>query len=247
MEATLRAGAAGFIVYPSFNSADNGFYHVLRQRRIPVVLVDSPVSGVDLDVVATDNVRGAYEGARALVQAGCRTIAYLGGSLDALTSRQRLTGFRRALSEAGRNLTDDLLRTGAFSSAFGYQASAEMLQARPDVDGICIANEPLAIGIMHLLRERGIRVPEQVKLCSFFEPNPYVEFFAPLILVRQPRERTGEAAAELLLDRLEEVRRGAPVAPSRHVLLAADLVRPGGSGTFPFHPKTAMKAPGNCV
>ena len=86
-----------------------------------------------------------------------------------------------------------------------------------------IANEPITPGVPRALREQG---RADIRVATFDEPNYAFEFLYPMILVRQPRYDTGRRAAEILFERMQELREAATRSPCREVLLQAEIVVP---------------------
>jgi len=214
---------AGLVICPSFNSAQSG-YHQLMDAAMPFVLVDTMVDGIDADLVSTDNFHGAREAVRNLLAAGCRSIAFLSGYFSASTSRERLAGCRAALAERDLSLHPQLVREGDFSEAHGYEAARRILASRRKVDGFFVANDPIAIGVIRAVREAGRAIPEDIRICTFDEPQVTMNEHVPLIVVRQPRRDVGRKAAEALLERIEERRTGAAPAPARTIRVEAKVM-----------------------
>jgi len=198
---------AGLIAFPSYNSRLQD-YLVLRDRDLPSVLLDTNIEGLNADLVCAENVNGALEGTRILIRNGCRRIAFVSGYFSASTSRARLEGWRAAMEEAGLTVDRDLILDGGFTPEFGRAAVNELLSRRQDVDGIFIANHPVAKGVVPALLERGVRIPEDIKLCTFDQPDLPIEAQVPLVMVKQPYHAEGRAAAELLMQRIAERRSG---------------------------------------
>lgn len=226
MRAAAEQGAAGLIVYPSYTSPLNDYYRALEAAGLPVVLVDSLVEGVETDCVRTANAESAREGVRLMLKAGLKRIGFISGYFRASTSRERLAGARQALAEAGLPLREDHILEGDFTPEFGRKAMTRLLDEEDGVDGVLIANEMITLGAVEAVRDRAAKDGRSARICSFYEPNPFLESFAPALLLRQPREKTGETAAAVLLERIAERQTGKPRVPPRRVLLKAEVILP---------------------
>lgn len=79
---------------------------------------------------------------------------------------------------------------------------ARLLAEHPDLDGVFAANDVMAVGACHVLREHGRRVPEDVAVIGFDDSSAAVACRPPLTTVRQPVEEMAAEMARLLLDRL---------------------------------------------
>ncbi len=198
----LAHPVAGLAICPSYNSTAAG-YHLLTDSGLPFVLIDTMVSGVDADFVATDNLWAARQGTRRLLETGCRSVVFMSGHLTASTSRERLAGVQAALQEQGMALDRRRILAGDFSEAFGAHAMREFLAGGQPLDGLFVANDPIATGALKALRAAGRRVPEDVRVCTFDDPVLPSEESVPLIVVHQPRREIGRKAGDLLLARIQ--------------------------------------------
>jgi DNA-binding LacI/PurR family transcriptional regulator len=216
---------AGLVACPSYNSRPADYQAALAQG-VPLVLMDSPLPGIEVDLVATDGYWSALHGAAELVRSGCRRVAFLAGHFTAATSRERLAGCRSALEAAGLELAPELILEGDFAAAFGYQATRRLLAEHPEVDGLFIANDPITVGAVQAALEAGVRPGNGLQVCTFDEPDLPLEWRRAMILLKQPRYDLGRAAGELLLKRIGERRQHRTPAPAQRVRLQAEIVVP---------------------
>jgi GntR family transcriptional regulator of arabinose operon len=225
----------GVIACPSYNSRPADYQRVL-DAGVSLVLVDTMLEGVGADLVSTDDFWSAYEGAGALLRAGCRNIAYLTGHLTASTSRERLAGFRMAMEEAGVELPPPRISEGAFNADFGHSATQRLLEADPEVDGLFVANDPIAVGVARALREANRRLP----ICSFDEPAVTPEVARSIIHVKQCRYALGRAAGEALIRRIRERTSGQPAMPPCRIRIRAELNEPAQGTMGRIEPENAI-------
>lgn len=187
-------------------------------RRVPVVLINSV--GSVFDSIRVDN-RG---GARALVEhlygLGHRRIAFVRGPASNEEAAERLLGYREALAAHRLPLDPALELAGDFDEDSGYLAGVRLATFAPRPDAIFAANDSMAIGCLSALRERGLRVPEDVALAGF-DDIPIARYLTPaLTSVRVSIAELGGRAMERLLNAIE---RGAE-GPRRHEVMATQLV-----------------------
>ncbi|MFF9144643.1 LacI family DNA-binding transcriptional regulator [Streptomyces sp. NPDC014861] len=181
---------------------------VLRRAKIPTVLGGRPTDGIgpELPYVDCDNRGGAREAVRLLVDRGCRVVAHLAGPRDQTSAVDRALGYRDALGEPD----PALLRHGDFTAESGARTMAELLDRRPDVDGVFAANDLMASGALRVLRERGLRVPEDVAVVGFDDVASIAERTEPpLTTVRQDIEGMGRLMVRLLMSLLNDLGSGA--------------------------------------
>lgn len=183
---------------------------------VPVVFGGRPVRRHEGDyVVDVDNVAGAREATRRLIDIGRTRIATISGPLTMVSSGDRIQGFRAALSEAG--LTPFAEEEGDYSEASGAEAAHRILASgRPDA--IFVASDLMARGALTALRASGVRVPEDIALVGFDDSSVAVTTDPQLTTMRQPMYAQGEAMARVLLSRL------AGEDPPRTTILPTELV-----------------------
>ncbi|MFJ7962253.1 LacI family DNA-binding transcriptional regulator [Streptomyces sp. NPDC096324] len=155
--------------------------------------------------VDCDNRGGARQAVRHLLGLGRTRVAHITGALDQTSAVDRLDGFRDVMADAG----PELVAQGDFTPAGGERAMRELLERRPDVDAVFVANDLSALGVLRVLREHGRRVPEDVAVIGFDDMLPIAEQTdPPLTTVRQEIEEMGRLMARLLIRGLE----GGPAA-----------------------------------
>jgi DNA-binding LacI/PurR family transcriptional regulator len=193
----LQAGNVDGAIILSHHSDDRSY--VQLAKSIPVVFGGRPMSaeGPDAYYVDVDNVRASEEVTRRLVAAGRKRIATVAGPANMAAGLDRLEGWRRAVEAAGQ--PTDLIERGDFTPASGADAMRRLLDRDSGFDGVFFASAQMAAGAMSVLRERGIRVPEDVGVVAF--DNDYFAQSAqpPLTTVEQPTVDVGKKMASVLL------------------------------------------------
>ncbi len=198
----------------------------LRDLGKPVVVIGgkSGFPGVRIDDHAA-----AVEAVRHLLDLGHRRIAFVGvergGEGLHTTPRDRLTGYRSALHEAGLEPSEQLELTGDYTVDGGIAAACEVLE-RPDVTAVFAASDEMAMGLLHALRSAGRDVPRQVSVVGI-DDHP-MALLLDLSTVAQPAPGQGRVAAEMTLDLL----RGVEV-PDADLVLPTHLVVRGTTGPAP--------------
>jgi LacI family transcriptional regulator len=191
----------------------------LRQRRFPFVLVDH--QGIDEagHSVGATNRQGGYEATQHLIGLGHRRIGFVTGSLDMGCARDRLAGYRAALTDAGLPVEADLVREGDFFQPRGYTAAKELLSITRPPSAIFASNDVSAFGVMEAVRDFGKRIPDDVSIIGFDDIPQASQVNPPLTTVRQPLEKMGREAARMLLAYLRD-----PEAPMQRVELPTELI-----------------------
>ncbi|MCU1418316.1 MAG: LacI family DNA-binding transcriptional regulator, partial [Schumannella sp.] len=91
------------------------------------------------------------------------------------------------------------LFVGDWTSAAGYRAAATI---SPDATAVFCGNDQMALGLIHGLAERGIRVPEDISVVGFDDVPEAEHYLPPLTTVAQDFARIGELAVEVLLGQI---------------------------------------------
>lgn len=187
--------------------------------------------------LAFDNEGGARRLTEHLLALGHRHIGYVAGPPERTTTRHRLHGHRRALRERGAALSSSSERStvhGGYDRASGYDGALELLRRSPDVTAVVAANDTVALGVCAALRERGLRVPEDVSVAGF-DDLPFSADASPaLTTVRLPLHEAGARAGRLVLGR-EAVPPGG-VATVRAELMVRSSTAPPRPAHAPLPP-----------
>ncbi|MEU5372944.1 LacI family DNA-binding transcriptional regulator [Streptomyces sp. NPDC005951] len=194
--------------------APHEHYRLLAERKIPVVLVNAAIAGLDFPCVACDDAVAVEQAWRHLVSLGHERIGLVLGPADHIPSRRRLEAARRI---AGGFLADEFVERSIFSLEGGQAAASRLLDR--GVTGIVCASDPLALGAVRAVRRRGLRVPDDVSVVGYDDSAFMTCTEPPLTTVRQPIEAMGRAAVDLLAAQIQ----GSPV-PHAELLFEPELV-----------------------
>jgi LacI family transcriptional regulator len=189
----------------------------LVRRGFPFALLNRTVDDAPCDVCVVDNVAGARLAAEALVRLGHTEIAALLGPATTSTGRDREAGFRAVLDEAAITLPDTRVRSGPFDYAYGHAGVQELLASRPTA--IFAANDVIALGAFNALRAAGVRIPDDLTLIGFDDIAVAAWEVFELTTVRQDIDRMVQAAADMVLERID-----GPGRPPEQVVLEPTLV-----------------------
>jgi LacI family transcriptional regulator len=150
--------------------------------------------------VLPGNEAGAHELGLRVLELGHREIGVIAGPRYLTTTTDRLTGFRRAFADTGVDLPSSRLIYSDFTRDGGAAAAGTLMDAQPGLTALIALNDSMAVGAMATLRERGIRVPDDVSVTGF-DDMPIARDVTPaLTTVRLPLVEMGERAMALALD-----------------------------------------------
>ncbi|MFE9929547.1 LacI family DNA-binding transcriptional regulator [Streptomyces sp. NPDC005533] len=195
---------------------------LLAELGIPTVISGRRSAAEPLPSVDSDNLAGAAEAVRHLLDRGRRTVATITGPLDVYGAQCRLDGYRQALAAVGRPVDEPLIAVGDFTEDGGRRAMRELLERRPGLDAVFAASDVMAAGALRELRAAGRRVPHDVALVGFDDSVVARHMDPPLTSVRQPIEEMGRTMAQVLLARIAgetaETAEASVVLPNRLVV-----------------------------
>jgi DNA-binding LacI/PurR family transcriptional regulator len=184
---------------------------------VPVVAAEAG-PGDAIPVAEVDQLAGGRLATEHLLGLGHRTVAHIAGPEDFMEAQQRVAGWREALTAAGLDAPDPLV--GDWSARAGYELGHQLLQRRPDVTAVFAANDPMALGLLRAMRERGLSAPEDVSVVGF-DDVPEAEYFSPpLTSIRQDFDEIGRRSLALLLEHMQGDARKRP----RRVVVDPELV-----------------------
>lgn len=219
---TIIIAGSGF-VDASLQSAARADLQAFRKTGGRVAVIGRHHLGVD--AVLPDNVEGARAVAGHLLDLGHRRIAVATGSRLLTTVADRLAGVEAAFGAAGLDFSEVPVVEAEFTRAGGKAAAEKVLAEHPDVTAVLAVNDDMAIGILSVLRARGISVPGQVSITGFDDVAVAGDLSPSLTTVRLPMAEMGEQA---LLLALKE-----PGSRPRRRLVGADLVVRDSTGRPP--------------
>lgn len=183
---------------------DDAHIEALYEEGFPIVLHGRRDES-DIPSVDVDNIGGAMMAVDHLLGLGYRRIGMItNASLVYVASRQRLEGYRRALSRAGLSYQEAWVREGNFDQESGYAAIKELLTIDESPRAVFIASDAVAMGALRALYEEGVSVPEQMAIVGFDDITA-ARFATPaLTTVRVPTFSLGWSAADLLIRIIDE-------------------------------------------
>ncbi len=185
----------GVIIIPGSSRGEH--FHIMEET--PVVLVDRLVEGFESDAVLSDNLRGSYDAVKYSLRRGAVRIGFIGGDQSLTSARERYEGYVRALDEAHIPREERLILFGDYHEKSGYELMKSLMELPEPPDHIFISNYFMHLGAARYLLEsdhKGLHILsfDDLPLAAFF---PYTS-----IIVAQPMEELGRAAAELLIKRI---------------------------------------------
>lgn len=208
IETAMRSGVDGIIGVP-VQGRNNPWEAVVR-AGIPLVLVARELPEMDVDFFSTDNELGRGRAAEAVIERGARDIVLVEEDLRITTVDHRIDGFRRALEAHGIPFDSSRVarvpsrRTARGASLWrgedAHRVLSDLLDTGHVPDAFLVGNDYFALGLYAALRERGLRVPDDVLVIGWGD-YPFSRFLdPPLSTLRLSVKELAQRSTERLLD-----------------------------------------------
>lgn len=196
----LLGGNVDGVLVVSHHTGDHSWAHL--DGSLPLVFAGRPLlNAADAYFVEVDNEKGAAAATARLTGSGRKNIATIAGPQDMPPGVDRLSGWRSEVLRAG--LTDALVEIGDFTVASGAAAMQRLLDRRVPLDGVFAANDQMAAGAYSVIREHGLRIPEDIAVVGFDDDYYATSLTPALTTIHHPISLLGEKMAEVLVDLIE--------------------------------------------
>jgi DNA-binding LacI/PurR family transcriptional regulator len=181
---------------------------------VPLIVVEGDLSGRGLSV-GVDQITGARQATQHLIDLGHRAIDHVAGPMTYTEAKGRRTGYEAAMRDAGLNPGE--LWEGDWTPASGYQIGRELARGGRTT-AVFVANDQMAIGVLHAFAEAGVRVPDDISIVGF-DDIPEAGYFNPaLTTVRQDFQAIGQRAIDLVTATLEGAPASVPLLPTELII-----------------------------
>ena len=156
------------------------------QKNIPCMVINNVVQDLNVNFIAVDNLAGGRMATEYLISLGHKRIATVTGNLQTQGGSERLKGFKEALAKAHIDLNDEYVFEGDYSRRSARLAAEHFLSLEKRPTAIFSASDEMALEMMAVVLERGLRVPADISIIGF-DDNPAC-LYGPVALttVRQP-------------------------------------------------------------
>ncbi len=223
LERFLEYRVDGVVIEPTVLPPSPGCYRAVLDAGVPMVFMILCPEGLRADFVEMDNFKAGYEAGRHLIETGRRRLAYVRPRLAHPDCEERYRGFAAAAREYGV-APPRVLAAGRqgleLAESIGYRAVRAHPESGESFDGLYAFGDYVALGAMQALKERGVRIGEDIGVVGGDDVPEASEADPPLSTVRQPMREIGAEAVRLLLRRTS----GEQDLPPQRILLEPTLV-----------------------
>ncbi|MDI9229265.1 substrate-binding domain-containing protein, partial [Serratia bockelmannii] len=192
----------GVIIYPRFLTIDE-MDDIVAQHKHPILVINRRLRQHDSYCIYADQQLTCSKAVEQLIALGHRDIAFITGSLDSPTGRERLAGYKAALAQHHIPLQEALIVEGKWQAQNGVTAVETLLAQGSTFSALVASNDEMAVGALKALATRGIAVPAQVAVLGF-DDIPLAPFTIPaLSSVKMPVTAMIEETLERLISMLD--------------------------------------------
>ncbi|WBA40857.1 LacI family DNA-binding transcriptional regulator [Hymenobacter canadensis] len=210
----------GLLMSVASGSQEFGHLQKLHASKPAIVFFDRVCDALQTAHVTTNDYESGYQATRHLLEAGCRHVAHLLVSGNLSIGRMRMQGYQAALQEAGLPFDDTLVLSGEGDDDHNTALIANLLRARPEIDGVFASVERLAISTYLACQTLNLTIPADLKVIGFSNLGVAALLNPALTTITQPAYEIGREAATILLRAIEKKR---PILPTQSVVLKSEL------------------------
>lgn len=215
----------GIIICLCHHAENRALYTRLQEEGIPMIFFDRIPEDKDASKVIVDDYAKSFFMMEHLIRSGRQRIAHLQAPSYIYNSVERFRGYKDALTKFRIPYDDSLVIKTGMTIDDGRRAAEQLIRTNASFDALFAFTDTLAIGAMNYLREQGISIPEEVAVASFSGTILSTIVYPQLTTVEQPLEEMGEAAARLMLEKIND-----PSSANRTIVLDAKIRVRGSTG-----------------
>jgi LacI family transcriptional regulator len=214
----------GLIVSIGMKTQSFDHFKLFSERNVPLVFFDRVVEEIEADKIVVDDYRGGFKATEHLIKQGGTRIAHIGGPLNIKIYQDRLAGFNDAMEKAGLPVEKSMLIHNSLTRTDGTNAIKKLLQNKIKPDAIFCANDTTALSVIIYLREKGIKVPDDISIVGFSN-EPFSEVVTPSIsTIKQPGFEMGKKAADLLIRQIKNKDKDKPDHRFQTFVMPTELI-----------------------
>ena len=215
----VGSGAKGVIALGTELSADD--VSLIQRAGLPTVFIDTLYDGIEANFVDMNNHDAVFKVLAHLKASGFREIGFVGSDVETRNFHLRREAFFRSMDSLGLPVASEHVLTIGSTQHDAYEDSRTALagSGAPARAYFC-ANDVMAFGLIRALKEKGLRIPEDVAVVGFDNLPMSAIMEPPLTTIEVSKRRIGSLAVGLLHDVMSETR----ASPAVKILVGAELI-----------------------
>jgi DNA-binding LacI/PurR family transcriptional regulator len=194
----------GLIIAPSKETVSHDHLDSIVNRGLPLIFVDRFCEDVQASRVLGDDYNGAFSAAEHLILTGRKRIAHIAGKKTLSNSGPRLSGYLGALKKYKIPVAEELIVYCDLTTESALKCINQLISLKNPPDAVLTYNSTIAFQAMPVVKERGLKIPEQIAFVGFAN-EPIISYIEPqLTTVIQPAYQLGQEAVRLFLDQIAD-------------------------------------------
>ncbi len=221
----LGSRVDGLIVSLAMETVRYDHFSAFLKEDIPVVFVDRVCMELDTDRIFIDNFEAGHTATKHLIDQGLTRIAHLAGAQHRKIYKERQEGYLAALRENNIEINKKYIIYSGLSYKEGCQSMEKLLKEYPPPQAVFCANDNSALGVIQCVKNRGLKIPEDIAVVGFNDDPLATIIDPPLTTVAQPAIEMGRIAAQQVLKQ----RTHNELVKSETIILKTNLIVRGSS------------------
>jgi LacI family transcriptional regulator len=193
---------AGIIYIYPLGGSNSSFVRELASQDMPIIELNRRREEDLLDAVLADNIQGAYQITKYLIELGHRRIGLVLGETALTTGKNRLAGYRRALDDHGLSIDPQLICIGSFTLQHGEKGTQELLHLAQPPTAMLAGSNRILMGMLTVLGQQGLRIPNDISIATFNDRDWLSIWNPPITVVDIAIDEMAQLAVDLLLRRI---------------------------------------------
>jgi LacI family transcriptional regulator len=192
----------GVLISLAYDTNDLRHFDSIFRKNTPVIFFDRVLAHENSTSIVIDNRQAAYNATKHLIEQGCKRIVHITAMPKQNVYHDRLQGYKQALEEHKLKIREGNVIITRLTQEEGAAAAQTILKMKPLPDGVFVANDSCAIGCILALKEKGIRIPEDIAFVGF-NNDPVSRVIQPnLTTINYSGYEMGQVAARHLINHL---------------------------------------------
>ena len=214
VELLINKRVDGIIMSLSNESNNDDHIKEIINRNIPFVMFDKIAKLSKCSKVVIDDQKAAFNAVQHLINNGCKKIAHIRGPLNPQNAIDRFIGYKKALEKNNIPFDASLVYTcEKVTFKEGIDFAKQIITDHPDVEGIFVITDLVAVGVLSYFNDKAIKIPDQIAVIGFSNWFMSQVITPKLSTVDQPSYEMGVSAFKLLLEEMNFHKKGMPFIP----------------------------------
>lgn len=193
----------GLLISLSCETKNIDYYKTIVDSGLPIVFFNRVNEAINSSRVIFDDYKWSFFATEHLIYQKFKKIFHLAGTEHLFLSKERIRGFKDAYRKHRLEIDDSYIIQSGFMMEDGDRVAQEMIKNNHIPEAILACGDLTAIGAMKVFKKHGYKIPEDIAFVGFSEHTLARHIDPPLTSVSQPTYEMGKAAAELLIEQIE--------------------------------------------